>query len=39
MMKITNKNWIQWFIGFIDIEGHFEVFKKKRINSNNNIKY
>jgi hypothetical protein len=30
-MKNTNKNWLQWFIGFNDAEGNFQVFPKKRV--------
>lgn len=31
-MKNLNKNiWLQWFIGFNDAEGNFQVFPKKRV--------
>jgi len=39
MIKITNKNWIQWFMGFIEAEGNFQIFKKRRINKTKNIEY
>lgn len=26
-----NKNWIEWFIGFNDAEGNFQVYPKKRV--------
>lgn len=28
--NIINKNWIEWFIGFCDADGNFQVFPKKR---------
>lgn len=31
-MKNLNKNaWLQWFIGFCDAEGNFQVYPKKRV--------
>jgi len=30
-MKSLNKLWLQWFIGFNDAEGNFQVFPKKRV--------
>lgn len=30
-MKKLNKLWLQWFIGFNDAEGNFQVFPKKRV--------
>jgi len=32
-----NKNWISWFIGFIDAEGNFQMFPKKRVRSSGEI--
>lgn len=30
-ININKKNWVQWFVGFNDAEGNFQVFPKKRI--------
>lgn len=30
-MKKLNKLWLQWFVGFNDAEGNFQVFPKKRV--------
>lgn len=30
-MKNLNKLWLQWFIGFNDAEGNFQVYPKKRV--------
>lgn len=30
-MKKLNNSWLQWFIGFNDAEGNFQVFPKKRV--------
>lgn len=28
-----SSNWLEWFIGFSDAEGNFQVYPKKRVNS------
>lgn len=30
-MKNLNRIWLEWFIGFNDAEGNFQVFPKKRV--------
>lgn len=30
-MTNLNKKWLQWFVGFNDAEGNFQVFPKKRV--------
>ena len=30
-MKKLDKMWLQWFVGFNDAEGNFQVFPKKRV--------
>ena len=30
-IKLLNKKWVQWFIGFCDAEGNFQVYPKKRV--------
>lgn len=27
----VNKKWLSWFVGFIDAEGNFQVYPKKRV--------
>ena len=34
-----NNNWIQWFLGFLDAEGNFQTFPKKRVNLKTNSHY
>jgi len=34
---MKNNSFIQWFIGLIDAEGNFQVFKKKRTDQHGNI--
>lgn len=34
---INNKNWISWLIGFIDAEGNFQIFPKKRVLTSSKI--
>jgi hypothetical protein len=29
--NLKNKKWLQWFIGFNDAEGNFQVYPKKRV--------
>jgi hypothetical protein len=31
MKNLNNKMWLQWFIGFNDAEGNFQVYPKKRV--------
>ena len=31
-LKKNINNWKKWFIGFMDADGNFQVFKKKRSN-------
>lgn len=38
-MKNLNKLWLQWFIGFNDAEGNFQVYPKKRVLKSGEISY
>lgn len=38
-MKNLNTTWLQWFIGFNDAEGNFQVFPKKRVRKSGEISH
>lgn len=38
-MKKISQIWLQWFIGFNDAEGNFQVFPKKRVLKSGDISH